>query len=56
MGIINIIGWTLLGICILFNLCYTAYKHGKPRDNYNFWVILISTIVDLSIIMMIIWK
>ncbi len=28
----------------------TAYMHGKPRDNYNFWSVLISTILSMGLL------
>ena len=35
----------------LTNLLYYSNKHGKPRDGeYNFWIGLISTIINLVLV------
>jgi len=46
----KIVGWSLVGLFCLYNLCYSAYKHGQPRDTeHNFWISLISTIINLGL-------
>ena len=34
----------------LVGLLLVANKHGKPRDNYNFWNHLIASIIQLAIL------
>jgi hypothetical protein len=56
MNTINIIGWTTFGVLVLFNLCYSAYKHGQPRGNWSFWVTLIAGALDFGLLCLVAWK
>lgn len=38
--------YILLGLSLLLN----AYQHGKPQDNYNFWISLTSKLITLVLI------
>jgi hypothetical protein len=52
----NVVGWIIVGLLILFNLCYTAYKHEKPKTgNYNFWSAVISSILSLLLYLLMAW-
>ena len=41
-----IIIYVLVGISLLLN----AYKHGKPQEDYNFWIALLSKLISLILI------
>jgi len=53
----NLIGWIIVCLTTLFNLCYSSYMHGKPNGNYyNFWVTFISSIFSIGLFILIWWK
>lgn len=31
-------------------LLFTAYNHGKPRDNYSIWSTLVSTAIGIGLL------
>jgi len=37
-------------IMVFASLLLTANKHGKPRDNYNFWNNAIAVIIQLALL------
>ena len=34
----------------LIGLLWSAYKHGKPQDNYNFWISLIAQLIGTALV------
>jgi len=46
MGIPQIIYIVLSAIGLLL----AAYYHGKPRDNYNFWTVLVSSFIAYGLL------
>ncbi len=37
-------------VMLVMGLLLMANKHGKPRDNYNFWSYSVATVIQLSIL------
>jgi len=44
--------WALVVIyvCMLFNLIVSSNKHGKPRDDWNFWFELCNVVGTLALV------
>lgn len=57
MNIPNLIGWAFVTFFSLFNLCYYAHKHGFLKTGrYNFWLEVISVILNLGLFVLVGWK
>ena len=40
----------IIYIIVFLGLLFHAYMHGKPKDNYDFWIYLISSGLTLLLI------
>ena len=43
-------GLIVIYVLVLITLLYSANRHGKERDNENFWITLVSVILQLLLI------